>query len=184
MRSLAVIALFMLTGCAALEQAQLDAVTVHELQPSPNVLVPSRGQGLSLEIAPGVLDSFVAQGDANLTAVPVNGWRATLENGFKAGFAPSTGSPHIVVKIHRAKLDWIMTAAYANGQRLAGAAAAVARIEFAAEILRDGVAADQITGEVLSTQAWTDVGGSSLTAREAVEKMYEKIAAKLIPLLG
>jgi hypothetical protein len=185
MRSLAAIGLCILSGCAALQQAQLNAVTVHELQPSPNVLVPSRGQAMSLEIAPGVLDAFTAEGDSNLTAVPVDGWHATLQNGFNAGFASSTGaSPQIVVRIHRAKLDWIMTAAFARRERISGAAAAVARIQFAAEIFRDGVAVQQVTGEVLSTQPWTDAGGSSLTAREAVEKMYEEIAGKLIPLLG
>ena len=174
------------SGCAAMQKTQMNAVAVHALAPSPNVLIPSKGQMVTVELVPTIEDAFTVPGDANLTAVPVDGWRTTLQNAFAPFLASSRpdGAPRVTVKLHRAKIDWVMTAAYAEDERLAGAAAAVARVQFAAEILRDGVSVDQITGEVFSTQPWTDKGGSSKTAKEAVEKMVEAIAAKVIPQLG
>ncbi|WP_394831273.1 hypothetical protein LVJ94_32660 [Pendulispora rubella] len=80
-------------------------------------------------------------GQSGITAVPVEGWRTSLANGFKSGpgrfFAPAVdGAPDLKLVVLSAQLDYVPTTMLARGGAVVGAAAVVARIRYMARLVR------------------------------------------------
>ena len=129
----------------------------------------------TLTIAPAIADSFVIPSSPSVNAVPVNGWRGTLERGFEAGFQ---GGPHDHVLILRDAELSFGPAAIGRG----GTAAVRAHIRFKSSLAdAAGTELARISGDVDARDAATSPTPEAMTlnASQATEAMYEAIAQKI-----
>lgn len=177
-----------LMGCVT-PAMQEDAARVRILEPRPLVDLPDSAKGMKLEIDTTVGDSFtIAQRDG-ITAVPVEGWHSSLQNGFTNGpgrfFKGNPAEPDALkLTILNAELDYVPTAVFTQGVNVVGAAAVQARLRYVARLVDsrgEVLARDQ--GEVFSTSQWTGPGGSSTTASEAIAAMYQNISKQIVAAL-
>lgn len=172
-------------SCAGM---QIEAARVRVLDPRPMVDLPDSQQGMRIEIDGAVRDQFLVPEQNGITPVPVEGWHASLQNGFKNGpgrfyKGDSTDAKAWKLVILSADLDYVPTAMFARGVSVVGAAAVVARVRYMARVVApDGKVAVRDQGEVLSTNQWTQAGGSSTTAAEAIAAMYQSISKQLATL--
>lgn len=175
--------LVLASGCmtAAMQE---EAARVRTLDPRPLIDLPESSDAMRLELDSTIADSFVVPEQNGVTAVPVEKWHTSLQNGFKNGIgrfyrgdATAPGWKLLLVDI---QLDYVPTAVAVQGTQTMGAVAVQARVRYVARVVDTGenvVMRDQ--GEVFSTNHWTSSGGSSTTAAEALGAMYEHIAKQL-----
>jgi hypothetical protein len=174
----------LVAGCAT-PGMQMEAARVRVLEPRPLVDLADSDLGMRIEFDASVADKFTVPESNGVTAVPVEGWHASLTNGFKNGIGkffkgdPSSSSARKLV-IMRADLDFVPTAMFARGAQVVGAAAVVARVRYLVRVVAaDGQVLARDQGEVLSTTTWTQAGGSSTTATEAIAQMYQNISKQI-----
>ncbi|MBL9004511.1 MAG: hypothetical protein JNJ46_09705 [Myxococcales bacterium] len=185
-----VVALMGLSGCFLFPSAQQqqDAARVRALDPRPLIDLPDSKHGMRLEIDPAVRDQFLIAEQNGTTAVPVEAWHTTLQNGFKNGPArffkgDPAGPKAWKLVIISAELDFVPTAVFTRGAQVVGAASVQARVRYVARVVAaDGKVLLRDQGEVLSTNQWTQAGGSSTTAAEAIAAMYQAIAKQMATL--
>jgi hypothetical protein len=159
------IPLLVLTGCLG----EIEASTV---QPRPNVVFaqPS-SKSLVLRVQPGVLDTQHQEGLHS----DVLGWRATLANGFKNGFAgyfkpAKPGAPvDLRLEIERADLVWASNGVTSRPQ-----------INYRARLV-DG------NGRTLGATTGTAIAKGAVAPGEvercigsSIETMYEELSEKLL----
>jgi hypothetical protein len=174
-----------LIGCVT-PAMQEDAARVQVLEPRPLVDLPDSTKGMKLEIDASVGDRFTIAERDGITAVPVEGWHSSLQNGFTNGpgrFFKGNAAEADALKltILNAELDYVPTAVFTRGVNVVGAAAVQARLRYVARLVDskgDVLARDQ--GEVFSTSQWTGPGGSSTTASEAIAAMYQNISRQIV----
>jgi hypothetical protein len=136
---------------------------------------------LALAIDPSIVDSFAADAPFTRTAdeVTVAGWRGTLENGFRNGFArffqppPASGNADLTLRLVRADLSY-------PGRR--------ALITYKAELLdANGRTLNVVAGTVGSKppttrerDPWDETSYETVWAATAVETLYEALARDLV----
>jgi hypothetical protein len=142
---------------------------------------------MRLEIDSTIADQFVVPRQNGVTAVPVEQWHASLQNGFKNGigrfYRGDSTAPGWKLVLVNVQLDYVPTAVAVRGAQTLGAVAVQARVRYVARVVdstNNVVVRDQ--GEAFSTNHWTTAGGSSTTAAEAVGAMYEHIAKQMSEL--
>jgi len=163
---------------------QEEAVRVRALDPRPLIDLPDSQHVLTLEIDGTVPDQYVIPEQSGVTPVPVESWHTSLRNGFINGlgrfFRGGTTSARYKLVILRAALDYVPTAMLARGSRVVGAAAVQARLRYMVRVVGPtGEVLARDSGEAFSTNQWTDVGGSSSTAAEAIGAMYQSISKQV-----
>jgi hypothetical protein len=167
LRHLLASAILLAAGCGNL---RVNAATPH-----PNVDLPAALSPKKLELAPAIADAFVIPKTDAVNQVPVTGWRTTLARGFESGFKDSASQ--LVLQLREADLSF-GPAALGRG----GTAAVRARIRFKSSLLdASGKEVGRVFGEVEARDAATSPTPEAMTANasQAVEAMYEAIAAKL-----
>ena len=171
------------SGCmtAAMQE---EAARVRTLDPRPLVDLPESHDAMKLELDSTIADSFVVPEQNGVTAVPVEQWHASLHNGFKNGigkfYQGDPSGPAWKLLLLNIQLDYVPTAVAVRGAQTMGAVAVQARVRYVARVVdanENVVVRDQ--GEVFSTNHWTQSGGSSTTAAEALGAMYEHIAKQI-----
>ncbi len=146
--------------------------------PRPNVMLAAVKVPAELVLAPTVPDAFVIPGTGSVNAVPVTGWRGTLDAGFKNAFA-SPGKDGRKLEILMAELSF--GAAVVSGQF--GTVAVTAAIRFKARLLD---ASGRELGALAGTAPARESNGSPTpagmtdNAAKAVEALYETLAAELL----
>lgn len=148
---------------------------VDPASPRPNVDLPAAVSPSKLELDESIADQFVIPKSDSINAVPVSGWRTTLTRGFDSGFKGGTSG--LVLQIREADLTF-SPAALRGGIT----SAARARIRFKASILDpSGKELARVSGDADAHDAATQPQPPAMTANaaQAVEAMYEGIAAKL-----
>jgi hypothetical protein len=181
--SVILVSVICMSGCVTAAMQQ-DAARVRVLEPRPLVDLPESSDAISLALDSTIPDSFLVPEQNGITAVPVEQWHASLQNGFKNGIArfyrgDATAAAWKLVLLN-AQLDYVPTAVAVRGVQTLGAVAVQARLRYIARLVDatgNVIARDQ--GEVFSTNHWTQSGGSSTTAAEAVAAMYENIAKQI-----
>lgn len=174
----------LVSGCVTAAMQQ-EAARVRVVDPHPVVDLADSQQGMRLEVDPSVRDQFLIPEQNGITAVPVEGWHASLQNGFKNGpgrffRGDSTVASVWKLMILNAELDYVPTAMFAHGVNVVGAAAVQARLRYVVRVVSpDGRVVVRDQGEVFSTNQWTNAGGSSTTASEAIAAMYQNISKQL-----
>lgn len=175
------------SGCLTAAM-QADAARVRTVQPRPLVDLPERDFEMEFEADPSVPDTFVVPEQNGVTSVPVEGWRASLENGFRNGpgrFFKAGSPPAWRFVVLSAELDYVPTAMFARGTQITGAATVQARLRYIARVVGpDGQVKGRDQGEVFSTSHWTEAGGSSTTAAEAIAAMYQNASKQIIAATG
>ncbi|HEX8796202.1 MAG TPA: hypothetical protein VF765_34870 [Polyangiaceae bacterium] len=172
-RCLSLTLLFTLGGCFHLPQSNLR---VDPASPRPNVDLPAAGAPSRLKLGDSIVDQFVIPKSDSVNAVPVSGWRTTLSRGFDSGFKGGTSG--LVLQIREAELTFA-PAALRGGIT----SAARARIRYKASLLDpSGKELARLSGDADAHDAITQPQPSAMTANaaQAVEAMYETIAAKLV----
>jgi len=172
-RTLFLMLLFTLGACFHLPHPNLR---VDPAAPRPNVDLPAAEAPSKLQIDDSIVDQFVIPKSDSVNAVPVSGWRSTLTRGFESGF--KGGSSGLVLQIREAELTFA-PAALVGGVT----AAARARIRYKASLLDpSGKELVRLSGDADAHDAVTQPQPPALTANaaQAVEAMYEKIAAELV----
>lgn len=176
-------ALVSASGCmtAAMQE---EAARVKTLNPQPLIDLPDSRDAMKLELDSTIADTFVVPEQNGVTAVPVEQWHASLENGFKNGigkfYRGDASAPVWKLMLVNIQLDYVPTAVAVRGAQTMGAVAVQARVRYVARVVdakENVVVRDQ--GEVFSTNHWTQSGGSSTTAAEALGAMYEHIAKQI-----
>ena len=143
--------------------------------PRPNVDLPAGISPTKLDLDASIADAFVIPKTDAVNQVPVTGWRTTLTRGFDSGFKGS--STQLVLQLREADLSFGPAALYTGGT-----AAVYARVRFKSSVI-DGAGKEvqRIAGEVVARDAATSPTPEAMTANasQAVEAMYESIAAKI-----
>jgi len=185
MQRMFVLSCTLLSACLT-GSMQTEAARVRVLDPRPLIDLPTHNQSLGLTFAPEVPDAFMVPEQNGVTPVPVEGGHATLTNGFKNGpgrfFADPAGRPpEYQVVLMTTALDYVPTAMFARGAPVTGAAAVVARLRYMARLVNAaGQVIGRAQGELISTQQWTQAGGSSTTCKEVVESMFVDLSKQLL----
>jgi hypothetical protein len=162
-------------AAAILLTAACGNLRVNAASPRPNVDLPAAISPVKLDLDPAIVDEFVIPKTDAVNQVPVTGWRSTLSKGFENGF--KGGSSTFVLQLREADLSF-GPAAIGPG----GTAAVRARIRFKSSIVdASGKELARVGGEVVARDAATSPSPEGMTANasEAVEAMYEGIAAKI-----
>lgn len=149
---------------------------VDPASPRPNVDLPAAAAPSKLQLDDSIVDQFVIPKSDSVNAVPVSGWRSTLTHGFESGFKGGTSG--LVLQIREADLTFA-PAALIGGVT----AAARARIRYKASLLDpSGKEIARLSGDADAHDVATRPQPSALTANaaQAVEAMYEAIAAALV----
>jgi hypothetical protein len=168
--SLALVCALAACGCGHLE--------VVSTVPRPNVVVAPDKAPSGQILGPAVPDAFVIPGTGSVNPVPVSGWRATLETGFRNAFV-RPGPSGRQLEIDLAELSF--SPAAVSGQF--GTVAVVAAIRFQARLLdQTGAEIAALAGTVYAREAngSPDTAGMTDNAKKAVESLYEMLTAELL----
>jgi hypothetical protein len=160
-----------IAGCANL--------TVGPSSPRPNVVVAPDKTPAALVLASAIAGDFVIPATASVNAVPVHGWRQTLEAGFHTAFPSSSNGRKL--ELLQAELTFSPAAVSE-----VGTAAVFATIRFKARVLDSsdkelGV----LAGTVKAREANVSPSEAGMTenASKAVEALYEMLTAELLAKL-
>ena len=158
------------------------ALSIEATNPRPNIAIAPQPKTLKLAFGTAVFDKFEVPNENGIMGGHVEGWRATLSNGFQNGFAdafrvvPGPAEADLVLTIQDAELQFVPAAV--NG--MGNVVAATAQLRYKAMLSsRDGAAPRLVAGTAESKQATADRSEATRLAKSAVETMYEQIAAKL-----
>lgn len=166
------IAYLMVAGCGLM----LGELRVDPASPHPNIDLTAAQAPHTLELDPGIVDSFVVPKTDSVNDVPVSGWRTTLMRGFASGFKDSSSNRSL--RLRDLQLSFSPVALGPGGT-----AAVRATIRFKASVLdENGEEVERESGEVSARDAATRPTPEAITANasQAVEAMYEAIAVKIV----
>jgi hypothetical protein len=165
-----IISVLLIPGC------WFSNLAVSPASPRPNVMLAEAKTPASLVLAPDIANDFVIPQNASMNAVPVHGWRQTLEAGFHNAF-PS-GSAGRKLELFSAELTFA-PAAVGRG----GTAAVVATIRFKARVLDpSGKELAVLAATAVAREANVSPSEAGMTdnASKAVEALYEVLTAELL----
>ena len=153
---------------------------VTEGNPRPNVDLPKSQLSLRLLLEPGILDAYATPASMSMPAIPVQGWRATLENGFRGAFSKAyvlaAGAADLTLVIAEAELRFAATTYASNGRPIS----AEAQVRYQARLVdRAGAVLRRSSGTMASKRSAGAPDEATPVAAEAVESMYERIAGEL-----
>jgi hypothetical protein len=157
------------TGCGPL--------VVQRASPKPNVAVELDRAPSSLAFGDEVQSSFTVPETGAVREIKVTDWRATLQEGFDAAFSGG-GREDRQLRLERTELSFTPLAMDSGGTTRAVAA----QIRFLAQMTdAPGATIFQVADTVRARDAITSPGAAETTrsAGQAVEAMYERIAAAL-----
>jgi len=140
------------------------------------VLIAAARSPSALQLDASILDAYTIPSTASVNAVPVTGWRGTLESGFHSAF-PGASSGR-TLQLLQAELSF---GAAAVG--MGGTAAVRASIRFKARLLdASGKELGAVAGTADAHDANTSAseGGMTANASEAVEALYEMLTNEFI----
>ena len=146
------------------------------IAPKPNIVFThNSGKSLLLRIQPTVPDRFTTH-ISEAFEPSVDGWRQTLANGFRSGFAgyfaptPPKGPSDLRLEIERADLEWSFI-----GHLL------VAHVVYRARLVdRDGHSIASAAGTAAAKSTWTPGAPMEPSVASSVETMYEELSDKLL----
>ena len=156
------------------------AFHVAATNPRPNFALPRSQGSIKLVFAYGVEDKFSLPTQNNIMGGDVEGWRATLENGFKNGFADSfrvvgsSESADYTLTLNDALPELVPTAVAANGAVVGG----TAQLRYKASLVgQSGERRSAGTVAAKKTTTRRDEIGNVMAS--SVETMYEQIAKEM-----
>lgn len=154
---------------------------VTRADPSPNVALVQSKARLALRIEPDVPDTYVHPRTSGIGPTDVKQWHETLQAGFEQGIAPSFAAPgagaDFVLVLKKAELAMVPAAVSGDGYVVSGRA----QVRFQAQLLdATGQPVRAVSGTVESKTSSSRMEDATLLAGDAVEGMYEEIAAKLL----
>jgi hypothetical protein len=145
--------------------------------PHPNVMVAADAAPAGLVLGAAIADNYTIPKTASVNAVPVKGWRQTLDAGYRSAF-PAAGGSGRRVELLEAELGFAPAAV-----SMAGTAAVIASIRFKARLLDPtGGELAALAGTVEAREANVSPSEQGMTdnAKKAVEALYEKLAKELL----
>ncbi len=153
------------------------SLTVKEVNPVPNIELPSDELNVKLKLDKSIKDEFIIPAKDGTIQVEVTGWRSSLENGFNNGFAEyQSGSEKgdITLKIKKADLRWIAAAVSSDNR----ARAFRAVIDYKVDMIDTN---NEVIKTLIGTATAMEVSTGILegTVADAVKIMYEDIVVKL-----
>lgn len=167
------LSLCLLGGCS-------NTVSVIKGSPRPNINMAGSQQTLALQLGPAVQDSWTQPGTNTMAGFKVVDWKATLGQGFKAGFSSSfpvvEGPAELALVLEEAELTFVPAAVAADGNT----AAVRAQVRYKANLVdAAGAVLKRTAGTVESKRSTSARGESTAVAASAVESMFEALAKEL-----
>jgi hypothetical protein len=168
----------LLLFAAALTAAACATPKVEAGNPRPNVDLPRSARTLRLQLEPEVRDAFSTE--LSGVAIPVSGWRSTLETGFRNAFSGaftlSAKPADLTVLVAEAELSFNATSFARNGRPIS----AEAQVRYKARLLDpQGGVVRRSAATVASKKSASAPDEATPVAAGAVESMYENIAREL-----
>ena len=161
------------------------ALTVGMANPRPNLDLPQSQQSLALNLDSNIHDEFSVPSQNGVIGADFKGWRSSLENGFRSGFAESfkaaADKADLTVAIVEAEPSFAPTSVAVNqyGSTI-GAASIVAQIRYKARLLdASGNVVGRSAGTVRAKTSITNRFEATNTVANAIETLYEKLAEDL-----
>ncbi len=164
-----------LSGCTA-------SVRGSAAVPRPRIDLPASNLSLGLD-ARSVPDQFTIPEQSGIRAIEVEGWRTTVQAGFRNGparFFAAGQPPDYTLKFLSVDLVYVPVAVRRDG----GAVQVVAQVSYMAQLVdKAGQVTARTRGEATSKSSWQSYE-SERVAAEAVAAMYEDIADRLLAPLA
>jgi hypothetical protein len=148
--------------------------------PRPNVDLPRSEKSLALQFDRSIQDAFATEELASIAPIPVEGWRTTLERGFRNAFAGafdlSNPSAELTLVIVEAEPSFAGTSYTRRGRPVS----AEAQVRYKARLVdRQGTVLRRSAATVASRKSASATADVTSIVAQAVETMYEQIARDL-----
>jgi len=141
-------------------------------------VLPKTERTLRLQLEPAVRDAFGTELSA--VTIPVNGWRTTIERGFRNAFADafrlSDQTADLTVVVAEAELSFAATSYARNGRPIS----AEAQVRYKAGLVdQQGAVLRRSAATVASKKSAGAPDEATPVAAMAIESMYEQITREL-----
>ena len=156
-----------------------STVVLEQVAPEPNINQDHGSTTISLRIEKGVRDTYVQDGTPSMIGVEVRDWHKSLRSAFRHSFRrsiPTMGNhPDLTIRLLKAEFSIVPAAVTSGGQ----AAAVRGSIRYQANLVaRDGTVVRRIANTAFSKRGFSERAQVSVAAADAIETMFEEIAAE------
>jgi lipopolysaccharide assembly LptE-like protein len=168
-----VLAMLVIASCGTSK----EVLKVGAGNPRPNVDLPKSDKSLGLQLEAGIQDAFSTEESGPIPPIPVDGWRTTLERGFRSAFADSFAlsdrPSELTLVIAEATPSFVGT----SYERFGRPVSAEVQVRYKARLVdRQGTVLRRSAATVASKRSASAAQEAASVAAGAVESMYERIA--------